>query len=410
MSGPGTTGAAAAQVFAALCLALGAWQLLLSLANDLWLRHTRRIEPLSSGPSISVLVPARNEAGRIERCVESLLAQDYADYEVIVYDDDSTDGTGEILDRLARRSGGRPGPETAAIGQPPAAEAAQISPGRPRLRVIHGRKLETGWYGKPQALQALSEAAVGDYLLFTDADSVHKPGSLGRAMALARRYGAGLVSGYVGHEVRGFGPAQVVPAIYLLTMLAQPLFLIHRTRCPAISHAIGQYMFFEARAYRRLGGYAAVRRQASEDVRIARLAKRSGAKLLFADLGSAATCSMYEDYRSAVDGISKNVYDYLGKRTSLLVLATIAVSLFAFLPLLAAIWLPPGFEGARDLCRLYLLLCLATWTLVTQERRLPWYVPLISPLVLAGALSAAWRAYRLFGDGKAVLWKGRMVK
>jgi chlorobactene glucosyltransferase len=370
--------------FAFLCACLGSWEFLLSLANSLWLFSTTRVKPLRSGKKISVLVPARNEAAHIEACIGSLLSQNYGDYEILVYDDDSTDGSGAILDRLA-------------AGAPD------------KLRVIHGG-LEAGWYGKPHAMQVLSERATGAWLLFTDADSVHSPDSLGRAMALAVAYRADLVSGYALHRVDDFGRARVVPAIYLLTMLGVPLWLVHRTKSPAISHAIGQFMFFEAEGYRRLGGYGAVRDRVSEDVRIARLVKRSGGRVLFADLKAQVSCSMYDDYRSAVDGISKNVFDYFDKNAGLLAAATVAVPLFAFVPLVGSIWLPPALAGAQVWFRIDVFLSFGAWAIVAWERRLPWYLPLISPLVLTSALSAGWRAFRLFGEGKAVLWKGRMVK
>jgi hypothetical protein len=168
-------------------------------------------------------------------------------------------------------------------------------------------------------------------------------------------------------------------------------------------------MFFRTDTYRRLGGYGSVRDKVSEDVRIARLVKRSGGKVLFADLKSQVSCSMYEDCQSPVDGMAKNVFDYVDKRTSLLAAATVAVPLFAFIPILASIWLPPQLEAARTWFRIDILFSLAAWTAVTLERRLPWYTPLISPLVLASALSAGWRARSLFRKGKSLLWKGRMV-
>jgi chlorobactene glucosyltransferase len=189
-----------------------------------------------------------------------------------------------------------------------------------------------------------------------------------------------------------------------------PLWLVHRTKSPAISHAIGQFMFFEAEGYRRLGGYGAVRDRVSEDVRIARLVKRSGGRVLFTDLKAQVSCSMYDDYRSAVDGISKNVFDYVDKNVGLLAAATVAVPLFAFVPLVGSIWLPPALAGAQVWFRIDVFLSFGAWAIVAWERRLPWYLPLISPLVLTSALSAGWRAFRLFGEGKAVLWKGRMVK
>ncbi|HEY9053766.1 MAG TPA: glycosyltransferase [Rectinemataceae bacterium] len=410
--------------FSAICAMAAAWVFILSTANSLWLASTNRLRPTApiASPRISVLVPARNEAQRIEKCLASLLAQDYADYEIIVYDDDSSDGTGPILDRLAaRQAESRQAAARLAAASSPSDTGIPGARSEPSLAIIRGHGLPEGWYGKAWAMHTLAKAASGEYLLFTDADTIHAPGSLARLSALAVRCGADLVSGYVQHEIPNFGQAAVVPAIYLLTMAIMPLALIRATRIPAFSHAIGQCMFFKAESYWRIGGYEAVRGLISEDVRIARLAKRSGAVLAFADLKHQISCSMYEDYRSAVDGIAKNVFDYMNKSRLLLALATIAVPLVCYIPLLASAWLPPAltatiapFPGrgpisAQNLFRITSALFFAAWIPVTIERRLPWYQPLISPIVLASTLSAGWRARSRFRRGESLVWKGRKV-
>lgn len=166
--------------YAILCTIAGGFILLITLSNVIWLSHTLFPKPLKKGPKVSVLIPARNEEKRIIPCLESLLVQDYQNYNIYLYDDDSTDGTGKILDHYAREYPGF-------------------------VRVIHGGPLETGWFGKPHAMQKLLERSDGVYVLFTDADTLHKPDSIGRAVALAQRYEADLVTGYVHHTTGSFG-------------------------------------------------------------------------------------------------------------------------------------------------------------------------------------------------------------
>jgi chlorobactene glucosyltransferase len=110
--------------------------LLIALGNLLALRRlgTYPLPPLF--PRVSVLLPARNEEAVIGDCVRSLLAQDYPDFEVLVLDDGSTDGTGDVLAALARTDD--------------------------RLRVLTGRPLPEGWLGKHWACQQLADAATGD--------------------------------------------------------------------------------------------------------------------------------------------------------------------------------------------------------------------------------------------------------
>ena len=129
-----------------------AFGLATALINYLTVRRFDQYPPARERPSVSVLVPARNEARNIEACLDSLLLQDYPDYELIVLDDHSTDSTPEILGRLAAHN--------------------------PRLRLLSGAALPAGWLGKHWACHQLYQASTGDLLLFTDADTRHEPDML----------------------------------------------------------------------------------------------------------------------------------------------------------------------------------------------------------------------------------------
>ncbi len=374
-----------ARLLAYLCLGIASYSCILTLLNSLWMRRSAGLKALKEGPAVSVLIPARNEEEGIAACLDSLLAQNYKNFEIIVYDDDSKDGTAAILDHYAARYPGT-------------------------LKVLHGQSLAEGWYGKPQAMQKLYEASKGHWLYYTDADTLHSPESIGASMSLALKYRADLVSGYVQQRLGSVGEALVVPAIYLLSMFALPLELIHTSSIPALSHAIGQSMLFKRSCIDGLGGFSPIKDKVSEDVRIARLIKRKNGRVLFADLKSRLACRMYSDYASAIVGLSKNVYDYFGKNPAVLLAATAGISIFLLLPVAASLWLPPFLISVQGIFRLASLAMFATWVLVALDRRLPWYVPLAYPLILINVLSTAWRAARLFSTGRAVEWKGRMVR
>ena len=158
-------------------------------------------------------------------CVRGLFAQDYPDFEVIVLDDESTDGTGEILARLA-------------------AEDA-------RLRVIHGQPLPAGWLGKNWACQQLSQAAGGDYLLFTDADTRHDPLMLRDAIAAAQATNADLLSGMPHQEVKTWSEQLLVPILAWSFMAFIPIALAERVRAAFLSVSIGQFLLFRRSALRR---------------------------------------------------------------------------------------------------------------------------------------------------------------
>ena len=374
-----------ASFIAWLCLAVSLLALCLTSLNAFWMLRSAKPKALQTGPLISVLVPARDEEENITACLDSLILQRYQPLEIIVYDDDSTDRTAAILDRYAAFW-----PE--------------------KLQVIHGKGLESGWYGKPKAMQVLFEAAKGEWLYYTDADTIHQPDSVGFSLALARRYDSDLISGYVQQHIGSLGEALVVPAIYLLSMFVMPLGLVHTLRAPAISHAIGQSMFFKRSFLARLDGFKLLKNKVSEDVYMARLIKRRGGRVLFADLKDHVSCRMYRDYTSAIVGLSKNVYDYFGKNQAVLVAATAGITLVLLLPLLASVWLPSGFEAAQGIFRFSCLFMFASWVLLILDRRLPWYLPFFYPVLLINVLSTAWRAARLFSTGRAVEWKGRMVR
>lgn len=372
-------------VYAAVCAAFGLYTLLQTGFNTIWLYSTSLLPPKTSGPTVSVLIPARDEAENIGPCIESLMVQNYDSFEIIIYDDDSSDGTGAIIQRYAK-----------------------LYPGF--IKALHGQKLPRDWYGKPHAMQMLSEKADGEWLFFTDADTIHNPDSIGAMMARALHFKVDLVTGYIRHDMPSFGEASVVPAIYLLTMLGVPLWLIHLTKSPLLSHAIGQYMCFRKSKYEEIGGYAAVKHEVSEDIRIARLLKKKGGKVIFSDLKQYASCRMYKDYPSAMAGISKNVFDYMNKNFAFLLAVTIAVPLLFFVPIIGSIWMPSALKAAQPFFWTQIMMIFYSFGLVTMERMLPWYVPFVYPVILINVLSLAWRAFRLFLSGKAIEWKGRMVK
>ena len=223
---------------------------LIALSNTWVLRRARRHAPPAHLPRVSVLVPARNEEANIERCVASLLAQDYPDFEVLVLDDESTDGTGCILARLAAAD--------------------------PRLRVLSGRPLEAGWRGKNWACAQLAAQANGELLFFTDADTHHQPQTL-RAFATALiGEGADLLGGFPRQEVETLGEQFIVPFFSWVVYCFTPLALGYRLRFPALSTAVGQALLFRRAAYEGIGGHRAVRAAIVEDLALARQIKAHG--------------------------------------------------------------------------------------------------------------------------------------
>lgn len=260
--------------------------LLISFFNLLTLKRLGRFPAPTIFPRVSLLVPARNEARSIEACARGLLAQDYPDFEVIVLDDESTDGTGDILQHLAAQDD--------------------------RLRVIHGQPLPAGWLGKNWACQQLSQAASGDYLLFTDADTQHDPLMLRDAIAAALATHADLLSGMPHQEVKTWSEQLLVPILAWSFMAFIPIALAERVWAAFLSVAIGQFLLFRRSAYDAINGHASVRDKVVEDFELARNIKKARLNWRFVDATARIHCRMYHNFREVFDGLGKNLYVVFG--------------------------------------------------------------------------------------------------
>jgi hypothetical protein len=227
---------------------------------------------------VSVIVPARNEEACLSACLQSLLAQNGVAFEVIVVDDHSTDRTCEIAHSFA---------------------SAQ-------LRVIEAGPLPVGWTGKNNAVTAGSRAARGEWLLFTDADTIHRPGSLPRSLEEAKRHGAALLSYSPEQNVKSFWEKAVMPVIFAELAASFRPSQVNDPASPAAA-ANGQYILITREAYDAVGGHAAIAGNLLEDVALARAVKRSSRKIFFRYGGDAARTRMYRSFAQLREGWTKNL-------------------------------------------------------------------------------------------------------
>lgn len=370
-----------------LLLVLGAgYFLLLSISNIVWLRLGSRKPGCTRGGMVSVLIPARDEETNIGQCLDSLLAQTYEDYEILVLDDQSSDGTGEIVADCERRHPGR-------------------------VRLVKGRPLaDDGWYGKPHAMQQLAEQARGEYLLFTDADTVHGPESLAWAVTNMQWHEADCISGYVFQEMNTLGEQFIVPATYIMSAMVLPLWLIAALPAPGLSFAIGQMIMFRRGAFEAIGGYSRVRGKISDDLAIARELKKAGFHEVFLDMRRHVRCRMYHGYRASFNGLSKNIYDLARNRSVFFAAAVTLLAAFVVLPLaLLPIQLLTG-NPAVQLTFACVLLFLLAWALALYDRGLRWWVPFLYPVLYVHLLYMAWWSILQAASGRGVVWKGRTLR
>ncbi len=369
-----------------LIIAGNLYFLLLSLSNVLWLRLSSVRPRTTWKGKVSVLIPARNEESNIGRCLDSLLQQSYPDYEIVVLDDLSKDRTWQIITGYAERYPGR-------------------------IRALKGSALpKQGWCGKTHAMQTLSRYAQGEYLLFTDADTVHSPQSIAWAVTNINRHKADMLSGYAYLELGSFGESLIVPATYIMSTIVMPLWLIPFSRAPGLSFAVGQMVMFRRQAFQAVGGYAAVSDHISEDVFMARAVKRAGFRVTFLDLQDYVRCRMYEGYRAAFTGLSKNIYDFFKNQAAFFASAASALVIFVVLPVVLAVF--EALSGAQTLSLSVLSVAVfqLAWALALLDRGQKLWLPFLYPLTFLHLLFMAWKTFGKVSQGLGVVWKDRTLK
>ncbi len=379
------------EYYAWIVALLSVYFLVFALTNAFWLWIYSKKPRIFQGPKVSVCIPARNEEKNIESCIRSFMAQSYENYEVLVLNDNSEDGTAGILSSLALEFPGK-------------------------LRVFDGKPLEEGWTGKIFAMNQLIQYADGEYLLFSDADTIHGRDSIAFAVTNLTVHNADMLSGYIKERVVTFGERITIPLMFMLTGFVLPMFLNRITPFSFTSVAIGQYIMIKRRAFEDVGGYETMKNLISEDVFLARLMKKRGYKTIFTDCKRAATCRMYTGYTESVNGITKNIFSFLSNNTAIILVALFAVSFFLLLPFPLFVWavianLVSGgwITAITVLLGINVLLMFIVWVLVSGSQHLPFSTPFLYPILFGNLVYMATLSYARTVSGKGYVWKGRVV-
>jgi glycosyltransferase involved in cell wall biosynthesis len=325
---------------------------------------------------VSIIVPARNEAADIEESLTSLLRLDYQDYEVIAIDDRSTDGTGQIMDRLA------------AI---PAAQG--------RLRVIHVDQLPKQWLGKTHAMWSAARRATGDWLLFTDADVTFRPDSLRRAMAYAEAERAD-------HVVLFPQIVMKKPGERMMVAFFQTLFVFgHRPWKTADPEApdhmgVGAFNLVRRSTYESVGTYERLRLEVLDDMKLGKVVKNAGFRQrnVFGD--DLISLRWAKGAWGMVENLTKNFFAVLSFQWWRVLASCCA---FAFLNLLpfAGVWLAHGWQ--RLLYAVALLSMFGIYVGMSRRSPIPPYYFLLHPI------STALFLYILLRSMSLTLWRGGVV-
>lgn len=284
----------------------------LTIINVLTFPRLRMSKPLNKIPHVSVLIPARDEAHIIQQTVQNLLTQNYDNFELIVLDDNSTDGTGQILTAIDD----------------------------PRLIIIQGKALPEGWMGKSWACHQLSQSANGDVLVFTDADVQWSPDALSAVVSQMQANNADLFTVWSTQHTVTPAERLTVPLIAFAILTYLPTFMTHHSPFSIFAAANGQCIVWKRDTYQEIGGHTAVHNNVLDDVTLARIVKKAGFNLRMADGNNLISCRMYNSWETVRDGFAKNILAGYGNSVIALSLSIVFHFVVFLLPVIFFVFAP----------------------------------------------------------------------
>ncbi len=323
---------------------------------------------------VSILVPARDEEKNILTLLQSIDKQDYKNIEVIILDDHSTDKTYDLCAAFAQKN--------------------------KAFKVIRGKPLPQGWLGKNYACYQLAKQAKGKHLLFLDADEEIYDGLINSSVYRTKIHRLALLSLFTDQVMVTFGEKLVVPLMHFMLLNLLPLRLIYLSKNPAFAAASGQFMFFNAEKYHQYQWHEKVKNQVVEDVEIMKCVKQAKLKGEGLLANGLIRCRMYNNYREAIYGFSKNF------------LAPFNYSVITFLFYIVFLIGGPLLVGLTLNLQLFLMmlsLIILTRIMVSlSSGQNPFYNLLLHPLQMASLVVVAHLSVKKYLT-KTTTWKGRKV-
>ena len=261
---------------------------------------------------ISILIPVRNEEKNIGRLLDSLLAQSYPNYEIIVLDDGSIDNSEQVIEERIEKDS--------------------------RVKLIKGSDLPDDWLGKNWACYQLSKQSNHSLLLFIDADVVLKNNTLAYSCSIMNEYNLDMLSVFPTQITSSLGERLVVPLMNWLLLTFLPLKQVYSSNNRSFSAANGQFILIKKDIYEEIGTHENFKEQVVEDMEIIRSVKEKGKRTMTCLGNGVIYAEMYSSFRDSINGFSKNFYaGFNTSRSVFLFLLTFFLFLF-FLPLALTVW------------------------------------------------------------------------
>ncbi len=342
--------------------------------------HRYRAPVGASAASVSVLIPARNEAHAIGSAVEAALRSTSVALEVVVMDDGSSDGTDSVVEEIAARDG--------------------------RVRLARAPALPAGWNGKQHACWALAAEAQHDVMCFVDADVRLEPEALTRMASLLTAGGSGLVSGFPQQITKTWLEWMLLPLIHFVLLGFLPLGRMRAGSDPAFAAGCGQFLMVRREEYFACGGHAAIRATMHDGLLLPRLFRAAGFRTDLADLTELATCRMYTNAAEVWKGLAKNATEGIADARRIVPISMVLV-LGQIVPFVLVFF---GGRLGRVAEACVLIGMVAAWAprlLAVARFRQDWRGAVLHPIGIAVLLAIQWYALGRKLRGGAVSWKAR---
>jgi len=339
---------------------------------------------LKDPPLVSILIPARNEESNIEKCIKAFLKQDYPNLEIIILDDNSTDNTYDIVQKISDKN--------------------------KNVKIFKGKHLPQGWLGKNFACFQLSRYAKGEYFVFTDADTHHLQNSVSSSLAALLNNRLDALCPFPREIMVTIHERMTIPFMNFVILLFMPLALIRKSKNPLFCTGVGQYLLFRREVYFGMGGHAAVKGKILEDVHITKKTKEMGYSYMIFDGSKIISCRMYKNFKQVFRGYSRFLFSAFDYNISMI---AIAIIFFILLFLLPNIFFPLGlilYHWPREIL-LSIVIQLSIVSFIRTINALRFKEKLLdiflSPLSIVYIVFMAINSVLQSKIGTGIYWKGR---
>jgi chlorobactene glucosyltransferase len=340
---------------------------------------------------VSIIIPMRNEGENAERCINSLMNQDYRNYEVTAVDDMSTDDTLRILKELSVKY--------------------------PNLKIMKGSPKPQGWVGKNYALWQGVQRAQGEWLLFIDADTYSESYTLISALSYAEEHKTEMLSIFPFQELGSFWERVIQPIIFASIASALPYGKVNSPNHKEAA-ANGQFILIRREVYEAVGGHEAIRNEIVEDFALAKLVKGKGYRLRVARGRELVRTRMYRNLKEVWEGWTKNIFLGLDKDWRRLIFGIIMLFLWGFLPVFLVVQSALALFSGIDSIRLIIFIE-SSWLVLfnfyiswerTRAYGIPPYYAALFPLSACAFIGIMISSTYKVVSGKGVMWKGRIYE